>query len=112
MRRSCSAEIKASDSYVCSVLGLAVHACDPSVCETAEVKSGLGFRCFSVEEEEVQDGRAVRKEQMGSYRTRLVTKTHFSGHWHWRKAKGRCSGRRQAQAYSLIYMAATAQRGW
>lgn len=60
-----------------------------------------GFQCFSVDEEEVQDGRAVRKEQMSSYRTRLVTKTHFSGHSHWRKAKGRCSGRRQAQVYSL-----------
>lgn len=41
---------------------------------------------------------------MSSYRTRLVTKTHFSGHWHWRKAKGRCAGRRQAQAYSLSYL--------
>lgn len=46
MRRSCSAKIKASDSSVCSVLGLAVHACDPSVCETAEVESGLGFSAF------------------------------------------------------------------
>lgn len=60
----------------------------------------LGFQCFSVDEEEVQDGRAVRKEQMSSYRTRLVTKTHFSGHSHWRKAKGR----RQAQVYSLSYL--------
>lgn len=57
-----------------------------------------------MDEEEVQDGRAVRKEQMSSYRTQLVMKTHFSGHWHWRKAKGRCSGRRQAQAYSLSYL--------
>ena len=69
-----------------------------------------GFQCFPVDEEKVQDGRAVRKEQMSSYRIRLVTKTHFSGHWQWRKAKGRCAGRRQAQAtLFLTYMGVVRQ---
>lgn len=86
VHHSCLAEIKASDSCVCSLLGLAVHACDPSICERLR----WSLTCT------LASGASLwrKRYKMSACRTQWVKTTCFSGQcvlgdrpdWHWRKA--------------------------